>query len=122
MTKTFIARELGVYTKELGMGIASHASGDISRKTPFLFERKGKTFSNLKNCLDLVYFLDSFLVFLAFFCSILFRFEQQAEYSFPSITVLTDASIHWLSGSVGVQYGHLWLSVFAWSFIFSPQF
>jgi hypothetical protein len=38
-----------------------------------------------------------------FFGFTVFGFEQQAEYSFPSITVLAFASTHGLSGFVGVQ-------------------
>jgi len=31
MTKTFIAQELGVYTKELGMGVEPSFVGDIAK-------------------------------------------------------------------------------------------
>ena len=34
MPKIRIAQKLGVYAKELGMGIEPRSSGDVSRKTP----------------------------------------------------------------------------------------
>lgn len=70
----------------------------------------------------MVYFLVFVSVFLGFFVSVFWRFWQQAEYSFPSITVLTVASMHGFSGSVGVQCGHFLFCVFACFFTFSPQF
>jgi hypothetical protein len=53
-----------------------------------------------------VYYLGFFFVLLVL-ATFLIGFEQQAEYSFPSITVLAVASTHGFSGSVGEQYGHL---------------